>query len=99
MVWDEIMGSRETDLIVDPDNLVVKWNTDVLRPVVCPSLDLGILVIVNGRPQMARLTQNYLARHNVSVLQCPCCSPDNNPIEHIWDLSGRRTGKNNVVNK
>ncbi|GFS82051.1 transposable element Tcb2 transposase [Trichonephila clavipes] len=23
-------------------------------------------------------------------MECPACSPDMNPIEHVWDASGRR---------
>ena len=45
-----------------------------------------------------RLTQNYLARHNVNVLQWSACSLDMNPIEHIWDFLGRRARENHVIN-
>lgn len=34
--------------------------------------------------------QNYLARHNVNMVQWQSCSPDINPVEHIQDLLGHR---------
>ena len=58
----------------------------------------GILMHDNARPHTARLTQNYLARHKVKVLQLPACSLDMNPIEHVWDVLGRRVRENHVIN-
>ena len=75
--------------------------TKVLGPVVIPFLNQnpGTLMHNNARPHNARLTQNYLARHNVNMLQWPACSPDMNPIEHIWDVLGRRAlRENHVIN-
>jgi len=37
-------------------------------------------------PHTARLTQAFLARHDVNVLPWSACSPEMNPIEHLWDL-------------
>ena len=101
MVWGRIMGGRKTDLIVIPGILnAQRYITEVFCPVVIPFLNQnpGILMHGNARPHTARLTQNYLARHNVNVLQWPACSPDMNPIEHIWDVLGRRTRENHVIN-
>lgn len=101
MVWGGIMGDRKTDLVVIPGNLnAQRYIDNVLRPVVVPFLRQhpGLLMQDNARPHTARLTQNYLARHNVNVLPWPACSPDMNPIEHIWDLLGRRARRNHVIN-
>ena len=101
MVWGGIMDGRKTDLIVIPGILnAQRYITEVLGPVVIPFLNQnpGTLVHDNARPQTARLTQNYLTRHNVNVLQWPACSPDMNLIEHIWDVLGRRARENHVIN-
>ena len=74
--------------------------TEVFGPVVIPFLNQnpGTLMHDNARPHTARLTQNYLARDNVNVLHWPACFLDMNPIEHIWDVLGRRARENHVVN-
>ena len=95
------MGGRKTDLIIIPGILNAQcYITEVLGPVVILFLNQnpGTLMRDNARPHMARLTQNYLARHNVNVLQWPACFPDMNPIEHIWDVLGRRVRENHVIN-
>ena len=95
------MGGRKTDLIVIPGILNgQRYITEVLGPVVIPFLNQnpGTLMHDNTQPHTARLTQNFLARHNVNVLEWPACSPDMNPIEHIWDVLGRRARENHVIN-
>ena len=101
MVWGGIMGGRKTDLIVITGILNAQhYITELLGPVVIPFLNQnpGILMHDNARPHTARLTQNYLARHNVNVLQWPASHPDVNPIEHVWDVLGRRARENHVIN-
>ena len=66
------MGGRKTDLIVLPGILnAQRYITEVLGPAVIPFLNQnpGTLMHDSARPHTARLTQNYLARHNVNVLQ------------------------------
>lgn len=101
MVWGGIMGGRKTGLVFINGNLNAQGYVDqVLRPVVVPFLQQnpGCLMHDNARPHTAALTRNYLTRHNVNVLPWPACSPDMNPIEHLWDLVGRKARKNHVIN-
>ena len=52
----------------------------------------------NARPHTARVTQRYLGQNNVNVLPWPANSPYLNPIEHIWDVWGRRVHRRHLLN-
>ncbi|GFV34607.1 transposable element Tcb2 transposase [Trichonephila clavipes] len=64
---------------------------DILQPHVLPLMQRlpgAILQQDNARPHTARVSQDYL--RSVSTLPWPTRSPNLSPIEHIWDLFGRR---------
>ncbi|GBM53684.1 hypothetical protein AVEN_233658-1 [Araneus ventricosus] len=50
----------------------------------------------NPRPQRARLVRSYLESKTIPQMAWPARSPDLNPIEHVWDMLGRRIAGRSV---
>ena len=44
----------------------------------------------NSTPYVARVDHDYLTQLNADMLPWPAISPDNLPIQHVWDEMERR---------
>ena len=101
MVWGGISKNAQTDLVTVAGTLTaVRYCQQIVTPHILPFIRRhnATLQQDNARCHTARFTRDLLQRNNVNVLDWPARSPDLSPIEHMWDMLGRRVHERHDVN-
>ncbi|CAJ0958417.1 unnamed protein product [Ranitomeya imitator] len=74
---------------------------EILRPIVrlyAGALCSGFLLMHNNAsPLVAEVCQQFLHDEGIDAMGWPACSPNLNPVEHIWDIMSRSMNQHYVV--
>ena len=97
MVWGCVSHDCKLPLVTVQGNLNGQlYIQDILDPVLVPHFDnhplatRPVFMDDNARPHRSRAVTAFIQREAITILPWPAMSPDLNPLEHIWDLIGRR---------
>ncbi|GFT41969.1 transposable element Tcb2 transposase [Trichonephila clavipes] len=97
MTWyGGISIDGRTDLYIIRDGPLTarRYRDEILRPIEVPYAaaigDDFLLMDDNCRHHLANLVEDFLFEEGIVRMEWPACSPDRNPIEHVWDALGRQ---------
>ena len=97
MLWGCVSCTSKLDLITVRGNLNGQiYRQNILEASVVPHFDnhplnrTPLFMDDNARPHIARVVTDYLHYESITSLPWPARSPNLNPIEHVWDIIGRR---------
>ncbi|GFT99251.1 probable RNA-directed DNA polymerase from transposon X-element [Trichonephila clavipes] len=90
--WSNVLFSNESRFSVHPNKIgVFSSGGSVAVGILLAIGDDFILMDNNCRPpDRANLVEDFLFEEGIVRMEWPACSPDMNPIQHVWDALGRR---------
>ena len=98
MVWGGISFHGKTYLVAIEGNLNGnRYLIEIIQPVIMPFMaTMGSNAVYqddNARPHRARAVEAFVIQQQINTMDWPACSPDLDPIEHVWYKLGRAIRK------